>query len=306
MLLTCTLPDLTGTIALGPAIILAMNKEAPFPEPLSGGTRRNFLGTPLALAGSIAAPSLLGSLAVQAKADGERGDLTLAPPYAKGDDSRARARAFGASITLFWGAWLLASVPARAATIDITYSFAGALTGPPVISGGFLTVNGAGTGSVDQWNPLVSAVWNPVAFDTMDHVNLATGLNNGSFNMTFADGAMLSGTLFENDSMVNLTTGTGPFTQTLTFAAGTGEFAGVTGFASGGGSVNAGVYTLSGSGDLTATGLIAPEPESFVLVSGGMAFIAFRYRRRRTKIAAPAGEPGTTTGQRRSMCRGSV
>ena len=50
-------------------------------KPGSGGTRRNFLGTPLALAGSIAVPSLLGSLAVKAKADGECNDLTLAPRY---------------------------------------------------------------------------------------------------------------------------------------------------------------------------------------------------------------------------------
>lgn len=183
------------------------------------------------------------------------------------------------SATLLLGTWLLATVPARAGTIGITYSFSGALIPPPVISGGFVNVNGAGTGSVDQWNSLVNAVWNPVTFDTMDHVSLATGLNNGSFNMTFADGAVLSGMLFEDDSMVNLTTGTGPFTQTLTFTAGTGEFAGVTGFTSGAGSVTAGVYTLSGSGDLTAPGLIAPEPESIALVFGGMALMAFRYRR---------------------------
>lgn len=37
--------------------------------------------TPLALAGSIAVPSLLGSLAVQAKADGKYNDLRLAPRY---------------------------------------------------------------------------------------------------------------------------------------------------------------------------------------------------------------------------------
>ncbi len=135
--------------------------------------------------------------------------------------SRAVFRIFSIA-TLFLGTWLLTSVPARAGTISITYSFTGGLIPPPVITGGFVHVNGAGTGSVNQWNPLLNAVWNPVTFDTMDHVSLATGLNNGSFNMTFADGSMLSGMLFEDDSMVNLTTGTGPFTQTLAFAAGTG------------------------------------------------------------------------------------
>ncbi len=196
--------------------------------------------------------------------------------------SRAVFRIFSIA-TLFFGTWLLTSVPARAGTISINYSFTGGLIPPPVISGGFVDVNGAGTGSVSQWNPLLNAVWNPVTFDTMDHVSLATGLNNGSFNMTFANGSMLSGMLFEDDSMVNLATGTGPFTQTLTFTSGTGEFAGVTGFTSGEGSVNAGVYTLSGSGYLTAPGLLAPEPGSIAFVFGGVIFITLRSRRQRSE-----------------------
>jgi 2-deoxy-D-gluconate 3-dehydrogenase len=62
-----------------------MNKE-PAPDEreqksASGDTRRSFIRTPLALAGSIAVPSLLGSLAVKAKADGECNGLTLAPRY---------------------------------------------------------------------------------------------------------------------------------------------------------------------------------------------------------------------------------
>ncbi|MGH9582990.1 MAG: PEP-CTERM sorting domain-containing protein [Bryobacteraceae bacterium] len=187
---------------------------------------------------------------------------------------------------LLLNTWLAAGIPAQAGPIGITYSFAGALIGPPVISGGFLTVDGAASGFVDQWNPLANAVWNPVTFDTIDHVNLATGSNNGTFTMAFANGEMLSGALFEDDSMVNTATGTGPFTQTLTFTAGTGEFAGVTGFSSGGGSVIAGVFTETGSGALTAPGLVVPEPGSIMLVFGGIAFIAVRFRRLRTKCAA--------------------
>ncbi|MGH9624494.1 MAG: SDR family oxidoreductase, partial [Bryobacteraceae bacterium] len=50
-------------------------------KPASGDTRRNFVRTPLALAASIAVPSLLGGLAVQAKAVGKRNGLVLAPRY---------------------------------------------------------------------------------------------------------------------------------------------------------------------------------------------------------------------------------
>lgn len=51
-------------------------------KPASGDTRRNFIRAPLGLAASsIVVPSLLGSLAVKAKADGKRNDLRLAPRY---------------------------------------------------------------------------------------------------------------------------------------------------------------------------------------------------------------------------------
>lgn len=51
-------------------------------KPASGDTRRNFIRAPLGLAaGSIAVPSLLGSLAGKAKADGKGNSLTLAPRY---------------------------------------------------------------------------------------------------------------------------------------------------------------------------------------------------------------------------------
>ena len=178
---------------------------------------------------------------------------------------------------LFLVTSLAASVPARAGTIGITYSFSGVgtVTG---LSGGFLDLSGAATGSVDQWNPAVNAVWDPVTYDDIGQLNLSTGLFNGVFTITFATGDTLSGTVFEDQTMVNTTTTTGPFTQTLTFTAGTGEFAGVSGTGSGGGFVTPTGYTDSGSGTLTAPGLVAPEPGSSALVFGGLVLIALGYR----------------------------
>jgi NAD(P)-dependent dehydrogenase (short-subunit alcohol dehydrogenase family) len=75
--LTSHLPDLTDTTDHRTATLPAMSKEQPAP----GRTRRNFIRTPLGLAGSIAVPSLLGGLAVKAKADGKCDDLKLAPRY---------------------------------------------------------------------------------------------------------------------------------------------------------------------------------------------------------------------------------
>ena len=55
-------------------------REAP-PKPW-GGTRRDFIKKPLALAvGSIVVPSFLGSLVAKAKADRRGDDLTIAPRY---------------------------------------------------------------------------------------------------------------------------------------------------------------------------------------------------------------------------------
>jgi hypothetical protein len=48
----------------------------------SGGTRRDFIKKPLALAaGSIVVPSLLSSLVANAKADGRGNQVTIAPRY---------------------------------------------------------------------------------------------------------------------------------------------------------------------------------------------------------------------------------
>jgi hypothetical protein len=186
-----------------------------------------------------------------------------------------------ATVMLLLCASLVASVPARAGTINITYS----LTGVGTVTGmtsTFLDLTGAFAGSVDQTNPAENAVWNPVTYNDVSQANLSTGLLNGMFSITFANGEMLSGMVAEDVSaLISSPDGTGPYTQTLTFTAGTGEFAGVSGSASGTafeGEVRA---TVSGSGTLTAPGLVTPEPGSIALMLDGLTLIALRYRRRR-------------------------
>ncbi len=164
-----------------------------------------------------------------------------------------------------------------AGTIGISYSFAGAPTGPPTITGNILTIDGLASGSVTQADPALNAIWNPVSFHTHNVVDLTTGLNNGSFFMTFANGEMLSGDLFENDSMV-IAAGAGPFTQTLTFTGGAGEFSGASGVVSGGGLIGPTGFTTSGSGTLTAPALV-PEAGPMALVLGGLALIVLARRR---------------------------
>jgi hypothetical protein len=100
--------------------------------------------------------------------------------------------------------------------------------------------------------------------------DLTTGLLNGTFSMTFANGDMLFGSLFEDVSAVIATGGVGPFTQTFTFTGGTGAFAGATGGASGGGTGTSNGTMVSGSGTLTAVGVATPEPASVALILGGV------------------------------------
>src|ERR1700726_1028217 len=165
-----------------------------------------------------------------------------------------------ANATFLLGTWLVASVPAQAGTIDFTYS----LTGMGTVTGmtsTTLDLTGAFTGSIDQANPAKNAVWNPVTYSDVSQANLLTGLLSGTFSITFANGETLSGMVAEDVSaIISSPTGTGPFTQTLTFTAGTGEFGGVSGSASGTGFVGAVTGNVSGSGTLTAPGLVTPEP----------------------------------------------
>ena len=175
----------------------------------------------------------------------------------------------------------IASIPAQAATIGISYSFTGGPTGPPVVSGTTLTLDGLDTGSILSSNLGLNAVWNPVTFRDHSVVDLTTGLLNGSFSITFANGNMLSGNLFEDVSAV-VATGMGPFSQKLTFTGGTGMFAGASGSTSGSGVASATGFS-SGSGTLTAPGIPAPEPASAALILGGLLAIVggkFGYERK--------------------------
>jgi hypothetical protein len=187
------------------------------------------------------------------------------------------------AMSLFGASLLILSLPVRAATIDITYNFTGALTAPPVLNGGLLFLTASAKGSVDQFGPL-----NPVTFDTSDALNLSTGLDNGTFTWTFADGDMLSGLMFEDDTMVNLATDSGPFTQTLTFTGGTGAFAGVTGTGSGEGTISPAGYTLTGRGTLNGDIPGVPEPATWAMFLLGFGGIGFMMRISRRADAATA------------------
>jgi hypothetical protein len=171
------------------------------------------------------------------------------------------------------------SVSAQADTISISYSLSGGPTGPPVVSGTTLILDGLFTGSILSGSPALNAVWNPVTYSDHSVADLTTGLLDGTFSMTFANGDILSGTVFEDVSAVLATGGTGPYTQTFTFTGGTGEFRGATGSASGGGVATSTVTTVSGSGSLTAAGIAVPEPASVALILGGLVAIVAKGRR---------------------------
>lgn len=203
--------------------------------------------------------------------------------YAAGEDSsmplRILVRVCTTAVSLGC-ALLAASLPARAGTIGITY----ALTGTPTITGITPTtvyLSGTNTGSFDEANSAVNAIWDPVTFAYTSQADIATGLLTGIFHLTLANGEMLSGIVNEDlSAILKSPTLTGGYTQELTFTGGTGEFAGVSGSASGTGYVGFGAGAVSGSGTLTAPGLLTPEPASFELLVGGVGFVAVRCRRR--------------------------
>ena len=177
----------------------------------------------------------------------------------------------------------IASVSAQADTISISYSLSGGPTGPPVVSGTTLILDGLFTGSVLSGNPSLNAVWNPVTYRDHSVADLTTGLLNGTFGITFANGDILSGKLFEDVSAVIATGGIGPFTQTFTFTGGTGEFAGASGSASGGGIGTSTGTTTSGSGILNAAGVSTPEPASVALIFGGLLIVVASRKRVRQR-----------------------
>ncbi len=174
---------------------------------------------------------------------------------------------------------------ARAATIAVTYSFAGSgpSAGPGVVTGTTLTFDSLFTLSVLSGNPILNALWNPVTNRDHHVVDLTTGLANATVGWTFADGSTLSGTLFEDVNA--FLKGAGPFTSTYTFTGGTGEFAGASGSLSGGGVLLAtGEFTASGSGTINAPA-ITPEPASGALLLGGLAVILIAPRQSKVKTS---------------------
>jgi hypothetical protein len=181
----------------------------------------------------------------------------------------------------------IASISAQAGTLSISYSLTGGPTGPPVVSGTTLILDGLFTGSVLSGNPALNAVWNPVTYSDHSVADLTTGLLDGIFSMTFANGDMLSGQVFEDVSALVATGGTGSYTQTFTFTGGTDEFAGATGLTSGGGISTSTGGTASGSGTLTAAGVSSPEPASVFLIIGGLLVMAAS---RRVRLYTSASE----------------
>jgi hypothetical protein len=175
----------------------------------------------------------------------------------------------------------LVSVSAQAGTLSISYSLSGGPTGPPVVSGTTLILDGLFTGPVLSGNQALNVVWNPVTYTDHSVADLTTGLLNGAFSMKFANGDILSGTVFEDVSAVLATGGIGPFTQKFTFTGGTGEFAGATGSTLGGGVGTSTGTTVSGSGTVTAAAVGAPEPASVGLIFGGLVAIVAKRRRNR-------------------------
>lgn len=182
------------------------------------------------------------------------------------------------TLTAALGALLVANVPARAGTINFTYS----LTGTGTVTGmtsTTLDLLGNYSGSIDQFDPAKNAVWNPVTYTDVSQADFSTGLLNGTFSITFANGEILSGVVGEDVSaLISSPDGTGPYTQTLTFTGGTGEFAGANGYASGTGFNGPVTGTVSGTGTLNAPGLTTPEPGSAALMFGGLVLIALRRR----------------------------
>src|SRR5581483_4540352 len=116
-------------------------------------------------------------------------------------------------------------------------------------------------------------------------LDLTTGLLNGNFSLVLADGDTLSGTIFEDDSVIDASPSqTGPFPQTLTFTGGTGAFAGATGSVSGQGFLGTTSFTVSGSGTINTPSV--PEPAPATLLVGGLALLSIRWWRPKTKRAS--------------------
>jgi hypothetical protein len=183
------------------------------------------------------------------------------------------------------GTWLALSLPAQAGSIGFNYSFTGGLTAAPDFEADGLHLQASATGSLNAFDPALNSALNPVTFDTKDVLDLSTGLDNGTFTWTFANGDTLTGTMFEDDTAVNFATNTGPFLQNLTITGGTGAFAGATGSTSGNGLLAAPTFTITGNGIVSAAGLVSvPEPGSLPVMLGVGLVGAIALRRRKTAL----------------------
>jgi hypothetical protein len=170
-------------------------------------------------------------------------------------------------------------VRANAATITVTYNFAGDAVGTPVISGSIEIVDHLSTGSVISSSPSLNTILNPFTLLSHDVVDFAALTLNGASTITFADGSTLFGHQFVDFSQPNIP-------ETLIFTGGTGEFTGATGSFSGDSVVfAAGNFAVSGSGTINAPA-IAPEPASAVLLLlGGLGVMLGPFRRSKPKMS---------------------
>src|SRR4051794_26181636 len=94
---------------------------------------------------------------------------------------------------------MLFAQSAKGAAIAINYSLIGTAD---VIDGTdtTLTLAAMASGSITSDNPVQNAVWNPVSYSDVSVLDLTTGLLNGIFTITFADGATLRGSISEDDT----------------------------------------------------------------------------------------------------------
>jgi len=162
------------------------------------------------------------------------------------------------------------AVPAQAATIAITYTYAGTATGPGVISGMTLTIEHLLSGSILSEDPGLNAALNPVTGQDHDVIDLTTGILDGSVSFMFANGE----TLFGNQHVVGLDTSSQ--TQMLTFSGGTGEFANATGSALGTASLTSDGYIVSGSGIINTSAAV-PEPASATFFCAGLTLLMIKW-----------------------------
>ncbi|MGC2660347.1 MAG: PEP-CTERM sorting domain-containing protein [Bryobacteraceae bacterium] len=172
-------------------------------------------------------------------------------------------------------------VPARADSIAITYSLTG--TGTVLSSTDTtLTLEAQASAALLSGDAGLNAAWNPVTYSDQSVLDFTTSLLNGNFTLSLASGDTLTGNVFEDQSAIDAITGTGPFTQTLTFTGGTGEFADATGSVSGNGFLGTTDFTVSGSGTVDAPA--APEPSSLALIFGGLGLTIAGAARRSASI----------------------